>query len=210
MVVQPRAFVSYSRRDGIESARELRRRLEERGVAVWQDLVGLEGGRDWWTQIREVLTARTLQHVIVLLTPQGLQSRIIKREIRLARQEGKQVSPVKGPGVDLAEVPHWIGHVYDLNFPEQWERLLTVLPTSPKPKRVPFMAPEPPEDFIERPEEFGGLKTALLSPKGDAVAITAALRGAGGFGKTALAIALCHDDDIQEAYFDGILWVTIG
>jgi hypothetical protein len=46
----------------------------------------------------------------------------------------------------------------------------------------------------------------LLDAKGDAVAITAALRGAGGYGKTALAKALAHDPDIQDAYFDGILW----
>ncbi len=42
------------------------------------------------------------------------------------------------------------------------------------------------------------------------VAITAALRGAGGYGKTTLARALCHDDRIQEAFDDGILWVTLG
>ena len=41
-------------------------------------------------------------------------------------------------------------------------------------------------------------------------AITAALRGAGGFGKTTLAKALAHDPDIQDAYFDGILWAELG
>jgi hypothetical protein len=42
------------------------------------------------------------------------------------------------------------------------------------------------------------------------VAITAALRGAGGYGKTALANALCHDSDIQDAFSDGILRITLG
>ncbi len=42
------------------------------------------------------------------------------------------------------------------------------------------------------------------------VAITAALRGAGGYGKTTLAKALCHDERIQQAFDDGILWVTLG
>jgi predicted ATPase len=41
-------------------------------------------------------------------------------------------------------------------------------------------------------------------------AITTALRGAGGFGKTTLASALCHDPDIQAAFPDGILWVELG
>jgi hypothetical protein len=52
------------------------------------------------------------------------------------------------------------------------------------------MAPEPPADFVKRPKEFDSLKRQLLDAKGDAVAITAALRGAGGYGKTTLAKAL--------------------
>ncbi|MBW2647649.1 MAG: hypothetical protein JRE23_16040 [Deltaproteobacteria bacterium] len=40
--------------------------------------------------------------------------------------------------------------------------------------------------------------------------ITAALSGAGGYGKTTLAKALCHDERILEAFYDGILWVTLG
>jgi hypothetical protein len=77
-------------------------------------------------------------------------------------------------------------------------------------KRVAMMAPEPPADFVQRPSEFNALKKQLLDAKGDAVAITAALRGAGGYGKTTLAKALAHDPDIQDAYFDGILWVELG
>ena len=36
------------------------------------------------------------------------------------------------------------------------------------------------------------------------------LWGAGGDGKTTIARALCHDEGIQEALDDGILWVTLG
>ena len=42
------------------------------------------------------------------------------------------------------------------------------------------------------------------------VSITTSLRGAGGFGKTTLAKALCLDEQIREAFDDGILWVTLG
>ena len=73
-----------------------------------------------------------------------------------------------------------------------------------------MMAPEPPADFVQRLVEFGVLKKKLLDAKGDSVAITAALRGAGGYGKTTLAKALAHDPDIEDAYFDGILWVELG
>jgi len=77
-------------------------------------------------------------------------------------------------------------------------------------KRVVMMAPEPPDDFVKRPAEFDVLKKHLLDTNGDAIAITAALLGAGGYGKTTLATALAHDPDIQDAYFDGILWVVLG
>src|SRR5262249_16273163 len=32
----------------------------------------------------------------------------------------------------------------------------------------------------------------------------------GGFGKTTLALALCHDPEILAAFSDGILWVELG
>jgi GTPase SAR1 family protein len=41
----------------------------------------------------------------------------------------------------------------------------------------------------------------------DPVAITTALQGAGGFGKTTLAIALCHDQWLKDAYDDGCLFI---
>jgi hypothetical protein len=56
-----------------------------------------------------------------------------------------------------------------------------------------MLAPEPPADFVERRLEFDALKAQLLDRKGDAVAITAALKGAGGYGKTTLARKLAHD-----------------
>lgn len=75
----------------------------------------------------------------------------------------------------------------------------------------PMMAPKPPKDFVARPAEFDALKTQLLSTDARGmVAITAALRGAGGYGKTTLARALAYDEDIRRAYSDGVLWVELG
>ena len=73
------------------------------------------------------------------------------------------------------------------------------------------MAKAPPDDFVVRPQEFKALKRHILYGQRDRpTAITAALRGAGGYGKTTLAQALCYDPDIHEAFPDGILWVTLG
>ena len=77
--------------------------------------------------------------------------------------------------------------------------------------RVPFMVDNLPEDFVPRPKEMETLIGTLLDEnQTEPVAITAALRGAGGYGKTTLARAICHDERIQDAFSDGIVWITLG
>ncbi len=45
------------------------------------------------------------------------------------------------------------------------------------------MVEDKPDDFVESPEEFNQLLALLLDPKREEpIAITAALRGAGGYG----------------------------
>jgi hypothetical protein len=67
-----------------------------------------------------------------------------------------------------------------------------------------------PPDFVPRPAEFEALIARLLgSERGGTVAITAALRDAGSYGKTTLARALCHNQRVREAFPDGVLWVTL-
>jgi hypothetical protein len=207
----PRIFISYARKEGAEFAADLREKLLRQQLSVWQDIVSLEGGRDWWSQIEEAIRSKTLEHFVLVVTPAALGSYVMRREIRLARQEGKTVSPLRGPGiVDLNELPRWLGQLYDLDLPEHLNKLIGVLALPGRQNRVPMMAPEPPPDFVKRPVEFEALKQKLLDPKGDAVAISAALKGAGGYGKTTLAKALAHDEDIQDAYFDGVLWIELG
>jgi WD40 repeat protein len=206
-----RVFISYSLQDGAQAAADLRERLLRENLSVWQDRIALQGDRDWWSQIEEALKSKPLQHLVLVVTPGALASKVVRDEIRLARQEGKTVSPVRGPGLgDFHSLPRWLGHVYDLDLPEHHTTLIRVLQGQSTQSRVAMMAPEPPGDFVARPAEFGALKQQLLDAKGDSVAITAALRGAGGYGKTTLAKALAYDPDVQDAYFDGILWVELG
>jgi WD40 repeat protein len=208
---EPRIFLSYALGDGLKPARRVRARLVEAGFSLWQDLVAMQGGRDWWTQIEEALRSPSVEHLVLVVTPSVLDPPVVRREIRLARQEAVQVTPVMGADLlDTSKLPRWIGHVHDLDYPEQWERFVSVLKGPSTQKRMPFMAPDLPQGFVARTGEFGALKAALLDARGDAVGITAALRGAGGYGKTVLANALCHDPDIQDAYFDGILRIELG
>jgi hypothetical protein len=83
-----RTFISYSRKDGGDFAAELRKDLEAQNLSVWQDIVAHEGGRDWWSQIEDALKSKELQHFILVVTKAALESPVVRREIRLARQEG--------------------------------------------------------------------------------------------------------------------------
>ena len=40
----PRVFISYARSDGEQFATDLRKRLLEEHIPLWQDRVGMEGG----------------------------------------------------------------------------------------------------------------------------------------------------------------------
>ncbi len=212
----PRAasiFVSYATGDGASFATALRRELEAHGFAVWQDIAALEGGRDWWAQIEERLKSEDLQHLVLVLTPLTLTRPVIRDEIHLAREQGKTVIPVRGPGLDLssAKLPRHIGQVMDLAIPEHKATFLRMLKGPSLQKPVPMMVPEPPGDYVPRLAEIERLKAKLLAADTKAVvSITAALRGTTGYGKTTLARALAYDYDVRDAYFDGTLFVELG
>jgi hypothetical protein len=64
---------------------------------------------------------------------------------------------------------------------------------------------------VQSPEKFDTLISKLLDgDRSNLVATTTALQGGGRFGKTTLAIALCHDERIRDAFNDGMLWITLG
>jgi hypothetical protein len=212
---QPRIFISYARSDGEEFARNLRRRLiEEYHLAVWQDRTSMEGGKDWWQQIEEALRSKHVEYLVLVMTPNALRSDMVRREWRLARNLGVCVEPViASKGFDFQSMPPWMraAHFVDPDVSEQWDRFILSLKSPCQIQRVPFMVENLPEDFVERPDEFNQMITNLLEKKRkEPVAISAALHGAGGYGKTTLARALCHDERVQEVFYDGILWVTLG
>lgn len=203
-------FISYSRKDGELFARSLREMLLSRRVVVWQDVAGMEGGRDWWEQIKDALNQ--VEFMVLVMTPAAMQSPVVRREWRYARQQGVCVYPVAvGTRESIGTVPRWMRDVHWYDLESQTERFFNDINTRCRMRRVPFMAEDLPVDFVPRDAKFAQIKEALIdSNLEEPVAITAALRGVGGYGKTTLARAICHDEDIQNAFDDGILWVTFG
>jgi hypothetical protein len=208
--VPPRVFISYARSDGEQIAEGLRILLEQHNIPLWQDRVKMEGGSDWWLQIVEALNK--VEFMVMVMTPAALLSPIVRKEWRYARQQGVCVYPIKVvPDLDFSNVPHWMSNVHWYDLEHEQEKFLNDLNHTCEKKYVPFMVSDLPGDYVKRPREFGQLRKKLLDEAHEeAVAITAALRGAGGYGKTTIARALCHDEGIQEAFDDGILWVTLG
>jgi len=208
------AFISYARQDGEAIARAVQSRLtaDAPDIPAWLDRLELEGGIGWWKQIEQQLDRA--EFLILVMTPAAMLSENTRREWRSARQRGVCVYPIKGvpdPALDYASLPAWMRKTHFYDPVEEWEKLIAHLRRGCDVARVPFMAPPLPGGFIERPRETDAL-IALLRAGGPAspVAITTALRGAGGFGKTTLAAAVCHDDRVTDTFDDGILWVTLG
>jgi len=211
----PRIFISYAREDGEEFARKLRRCLvEEHGFSVWQDRTEMQVGKVLWQQIESALRNEHMEYLVLVMTPAAMKSKMVQKEWRLARQEGVCVLPVMAShDLDFNNLPPWMSaiHFTDLSVPEEKKRFIRILEGPCKIQRVPFMAEDLPRDFVPREEEFKQIVSGLLDThREEPVAITAALRGAGGYGKTTLAQIICHDERIQEDFYDGILWVTLG
>jgi WD40 repeat protein len=207
-------FLSYARDDGENFTQELRTRLqgEAPDIVIKQDRILLEGGLGWWQQIKDAIDS--VDFLVLVMTRAAFASGNVQKEWRYARQQGVCVYPVKGvPDEELrfSELPRWMSKAHFFDLKKEWESFIAHLRGGCHTPRVPFMAPELPPHFVGRPKEFGELKSLLLrGDRKDPIAISTALRGAGGFGKTTLAAAICHDVDIIESFDGGILWVTLG
>jgi len=191
-------------------ASALHARLEAEGIRLWRDLDRLEGGRDWWLQITAALDQ--VEFMVLVMTEAAVISSVVSKEWRYAKQRGVCVYPVKASaGLDFEAMPRWMRdvHFYDLDL--EWTKFLNDLRTRCTRPRVPFMSEDLPPEFVARPVEYERLLAQLLdASRGEPIPTTVAIRAGGGYGKTVLARAVCHDERIQDAFDDGVLWVTLG
>lgn len=84
-------FVSYSRRDS-DTADQLVRNLEAAGYKVWIDREGILGGDEWRSQIVNAIDDCTA--FMILLTPNSVASRNVRKELDLAENRGKPIIPI--------------------------------------------------------------------------------------------------------------------
>ena len=210
----PRIFLSYARQDGEDCATALRLRLQlhHPGLTVWQDRAQLQGGVGWWAQIEQAI--EQVQFMVAVMTPAALRSEFTALEWRRAREQGVCIFPVLGvPAHELewSLLPPWRRKVHFYDLEKEWDSFVAHLHAPCTAARSPFMAPDLPNSHVHRPRELEAAVSTLLRTRtsGAALSVTA-LHGAGGFGKTTLAVAVCHDERVSDAFDDGILWVTLG
>jgi hypothetical protein len=215
-----RIFISYARRDGAELAERLRNDLAAKGFGVWFDTINIAGGDSWTDEIENGID--TAYAVLALLTPGSYSSRICRAEQLRALRKGKLIIPLLGKaGSDRPLYLEGINY-RDITgtqqpYDEQLRKLLEDLGhrqggfvLNERHRTTYVTAPPLPLNFVARPDEQQSLRQALIADAdGYSIALTA-LEGMGGIGKTILAQALCNDEAVQQAFPDGVLWVTAG
>src|SRR5271166_4444463 len=216
---QPRIFISYARKDGASLAQRLQKDLKEQGFDAWLDTQRIHGGAVWSTQIEREIDAR--QVTVAVLTDGSYKSGICRGEQIRAMRKGKRLIPVLGTqGADIPvyiEALNYRDFTEEANYAARFAELLADIrgdaaATLPDTFRETSYVTVPPlpVNFVERPEALAALRDALITDDGGRHIALTALQGMGGIGKTVLAQALCHDEVVQQAFPDGIVWITIG
>ena len=214
-------FISYARKDGADLAQRLQRELAAHGFNPWLDTQRLAGGAIWTSEIEQAIDASEV--VLALMSPGSYASEICRAEQLRSLRRGKRVIPllaVTGSDIPLhLEAKQYRDFSGAKPYPAQFKLLLEdiggeagiALKHEYRTTRVTYVtAPPTVANYLERPEALRALRDALFADHSRQPLALTALAGMGGIGKTVLAQALTQNEVIQQAFPDGIVWVTVG
>lgn len=153
----------------------------------------------------------TSTHVVFWLDEAAITSISVCALWARARQLGKPIIPVLVEDLDPSRLPGWVTDLSPLfaTNPEDVDQIGARLKTSETLTPVHFDVSPPEKNYQDRLNKNQAIKDALLT--GDqTVTLTTALQGAGGYGKTVLAMAICRDPHIQAHFHDGVFFLEVG
>jgi len=211
-------FISYAHQDGMALAQRLVEDLTREGYETWLDTGRLKGGSSWTAEIERSLDRSDI--ILALLSRCSYLSDTCRAEQLRSLRKGKCVIPVLVQAdVDRPihlESRQYVDFSSDYAYHNEFGKLLDAIRSmsgatlNSRFRQTYVTVPPLPANYIERTEELGALRAAVLrdgSPR--RVALTA-LKGMAGIGKTVLAQALCLDEVTQAAFPDGIVWLPVG
>jgi hypothetical protein len=211
-------FISYARKDGAQLAEWLLGDLQREGFDVWLDTQEIAGGATWTRKIEEALDRA--QVVLALLTSGSYISEICRAEQLRALRRGKCVIPLlaqRGADIPLhLEAKNYRDFSAPSTLKVCFNELLQDIrgrkgvELKEEYRQTYVTAPPLPDNFVDRPEALEALRNALITDGESRHIALTALKGMGGIGKTMLAQALCQDEVVQQAFPDGIIWITVG
>jgi len=217
----PRVFISYAWKDGAQLAQRFQRDLVAKGIDAWLDRRRLEPGSTWSIEIERAIDA--CQAMLVLMTSGSYASEICRGEQIRAGREGKRMIPILAQaGADrpvYLEAKQYLDFTSASFYDQHFDELLAVieggggvaLDEKYRATRVTYVtAPPSVVNEIERPEALRALRDALFAEHDRQPLALTALAGMGGIGKTVLAHALTRDKVVQDAFPDGVIWITMG
>ncbi len=118
-------FVSYARENG-DFAWKLVRDLRDAGIATWFDQTSIHPGRPWDIEVEHGL--KSCAGLVVVLTPDSVESREVRNEVNLVYEDEKPIIPML---LRECEIPYrwrtlnWID--FTGNYDEGFTRLVVEL-----------------------------------------------------------------------------------
>jgi WD40 repeat protein len=211
-------FISYARKDGASLAHRLQSDLTKQGFDVWLDKRRITGGASWTIEIETALDGAN--YILALLTSGSFASEICRAEQLRSLRKGKCVIPLlaqRGADIPLhLEAKHYRDFTGDQTYANSLGELLgdiysgNGVALKQEFRQTYVTMPPLPVNYVDRPEAIAALRDALITDDGGRHIALTALEGMGGIGKTILAQALCHLEVVQQAFPDGVIWITVG
>ena len=194
-LIEPMIALSFFDDARVRSA-QVRERLLTAGFRLHSDIDHRPGFESRTGDTQAII--REARCLIAIVTADAAARPAFRDEIRYARELGKSIYLLQEESDSEARLP---GTFYKIE--SDWERLVRDIQSPAPVQRAPNMAPPVDSSYISPMSDERKLTASLLSSKQVVVCAGA------GFGKTALASYVCGLREIQDAFPDGILWMTL-